>query len=184
MAGHMTSRGRGHRPRWRIIAWGTAAAFVLLPLRAMQVTDEVKWGVEDFIFATVLVGGVGLADELAAITTGNRAYRTAVAVALGAAFLLIWVNAAVGIIGSEDHPANRLYSGVLIVGLLGAAVARLRPHGMALALVATALAQILVFLLALVAGWGFTGPITVFFTGLWLISAWLFERAVEGAADR
>ena len=41
------------------------------------------------------------------------------------------------IIGSEDHPANRMYHGVLAVGFLGALIARFRPRGMALALVAT-----------------------------------------------
>ena len=35
--------------------------------------------------------------------TGDAAYRTAVGVALAAAFLLIWVNGAVGIIGSENN---------------------------------------------------------------------------------
>ena len=39
------------------------------------------------------------------------------------------------------------------------------------------LVELLVALIALVAGFGFTGPITVFFAGLWLASAWLFEKA-------
>nr|MBA3525748.1 hypothetical protein [Sphingomonas sp.] len=37
---------------------------------------------------------------------------------------------------------------------------------------------------ALIAGLGFTGPITVFFTALWLIAAWLFQRAGRGASKR
>jgi hypothetical protein len=48
---------------------------------------------------------------------------------------------------------------------------------MAIALVATAVAQVTVAIVALVAGYGFTGPLTVFFTGLWLASAWLFRKA-------
>ena len=38
--------------------------------------------------------------------TGNSAYRAAVGVAIAAAFILVWMNLAVGIIGSEDNPAN------------------------------------------------------------------------------
>ena len=92
--------------------------------------------------------------------TGNSAYRAAVGVALAAAFILVWVNLAVGIIGSEDNPANVMYGGVLAVGIIGAIIARFQPHGMARALVATALAQALVAVIALIAGWGSTGRIS------------------------
>ena len=181
-----TENGGGHRNRSRIAAWGTAAALILLPLLAMRFTTEVDWDAADFAFACGLVLGVGLAYELAARMTANTAYRAAVGLALVAAFILIWVNGAVGIIGSEDHPANRMYGGVLVVAVIGAIIARFKAHGMVYALVLTALAQVLVAVIALIAGFGFTGPITVFFTGLWLISAWLFRRAAreadEGAA--
>ena len=165
--------------RWRITAWGTAAAFILLHLLAMLVTDEVNWGLEDFAFAVALVVGVGLTYELAVRTTDNRAYRAAVGVALAASFILVWINLAVGIIGSEDNPANLMYWGVLAVAIVGAVIARFRPGGMACALFATALAQGLVAVIALIAGLGFTGPITVFFAGLWLASAWLFRKAAR-----
>ena len=46
---------------------------------------------------------------------------------------------------------------------------------------ATSVAQALAFVIALIAGLGFTGPITVFFAALWLIAAWLFRKA---APDR
>ena len=55
--------------------------------------------------------------------------------------MLVWINLAVGIIGSEDNPANLMYGGVLAVGVAGAVAARFRPGGMARALAATALAQ-------------------------------------------
>jgi uncharacterized membrane protein YdcZ (DUF606 family) len=171
----------GGRPRrgWRLAAWSIAAALILLPLVAMRFTDEVDWTPADFAFAGALVLGVGLTYELTVRTTASRAYRTAVGVALAAALLLIWINGAVGIIGSEDHPANRMYGGVLAVGIIGAVVVRFRAYGMARVLVAVALAQLLVAVIALVAGFGFTGPITVFFSGLWLASAWLFEKAAK-----
>jgi hypothetical protein len=50
---------------------------------------------------------------------------------------------------------------------------------MARALVATALAQVSVAVIALITGLGFTGPITVFFAALWLISARLFSKAAR-----
>jgi hypothetical protein len=163
-------------------AWGVGAALLLLPLIAMQFTDEVKWDLADFIFAGALVAGVGVSYELAVRKTGNRAYRAAVAVALAAAFVLLWANAAVGIIGSEDHPANAMFHGVLAVGIVGALIARFRAPGMAWALVATAVAQVAVAVIAAVAGHGFAGPITFFFAALWLASAWLFRKAGRAAA--
>ena len=165
--------------RWRIAGWSAAAALLLMPLIAMQFTDEVDWDLADFVVAGALVAGAGAGYELAVRRTRNRAYRAAVGVALAAAFILVWANLAVGIIGSEDNPANRMYHGVLAVGLVGAIVARFRPRGMAHALVATALAQVVVALVALAAGLGFTGPATLFFAGLWLTSAWLFRKAAR-----
>jgi hypothetical protein len=163
--------------RWRFAAWGSAAILLLLPAVAMQFTDEVDWDLADFVFAATLIGGVGVAYELAAKRSSNGTYRAAVAVALAAAFVLLWGNLAVGVIGSEDNPANRMVAGVLAVGILGASAARLRPVGMSRAMVATALAQVLVAVIALVAGWGSAGTLTAFFVALWLLSAWLFRRA-------
>ena len=119
--------------------------------------------------------------------TDNTAYRFAVGVALAAAFILLWVNGAVGIIGDESNDANMMYFGVLAVGFIGAIIARFRPLGMARALYATALAQVLVAAIALIAGLGSAGPIwprdililTGFFVALWLLSAWLFRNAAR-----
>lgn len=81
----------------------------------------------------------------------NTAYRLAFGLALTAAFLIVWLNAAAGLIGIEDDdPANLLYVGVLAIGFIGALIARFRPRGMARALFATALAQALVGAIALV----------------------------------
>jgi CHASE2 domain-containing sensor protein len=72
------------------------------------------------------------------------------------ALLLIWITGAVGIIGSEDEPANLMYALVLAVGIVGAIIARFQPRGMAYALFATAVAQALAGIIALAAGWGST----------------------------
>ena len=80
----------------------------------------------------------------------HTAYRGAVGLALTAAFLIVWLNAAAGLIGIEDDdPANFLYVGVLAVGFIGAIIARLQPRGLAHALFAMALAQAVVGAIAL-----------------------------------
>ncbi len=183
------NRGGRRGSRWRIAAWATAAILLLLPLFAMQVTNEVAWDLADFVFAGVLIVGVGVAYELTVRMTGNTPYRAAVAVALAAAFILIWINLAVGIIGTEDNPANLMYGGVLVVGIIGAVIARFRPDGMARALFAAALAQAVVAAIALIAG--MQSPVSPaieilglngFFAALWLGSAWLFRKAARKQA--
>jgi hypothetical protein len=94
------------------------------------------------------------------------------------------MNLAVGIIGSEDNPANLMYIGVLAVGTIGAIIARLEPQGMSRALFATAVAQTLVAAIALVADLGspWNGPVQIlflnaFFVMLFVGSALLFRRA-------
>jgi hypothetical protein len=187
MAEHVENDGRRLGSRWRIAAWTVAALLLLLPLLAMQVTDEVDWDVADFAIFGAMLAGAGGAYELATRMTGSAAYRAGVGVALAAAFILVWMNLAVGIIGAEDNPANAMFGGVLAVGIIGAGVARLQPHGMARALFATALAQVSVAVIALTEGLGSSGPpgpweimlLTGFFAALWLISAWLFRKAAR-----
>jgi hypothetical protein len=109
----------------------------------------------------------------------------AVGIALLGAFLLTWMNLAVGIIGSEDNPANLMYAGVLAIGLVGAFAVRFRPKEMALTLGVMALAQLVVGVIALSVGLGSTGAnwprviyvLTAFFAALWLLSACLFHIA-------
>ncbi len=145
------------------------------------------WDVADFAVFGALLVGVGVIYTLAARKSDNTAYRSATGVALAAAFILVWVNGAVGIIGDASNDANMMYIGVIAVGIIGAVIARFQPHGMARALYATALAQALVAVIALIAGLGSTGPIwprdililTGFFAALWLLSAWLFRNAAR-----
>ncbi len=160
-----------------------ATAFILLlPGLAMQFTDEVVWGLADFALAGTLLFGAGLTYELVAKKAGQRAYRAAVGVAVAAALIMVWMNLAVGLIGSEDNPANLMYVGVLAVLVIGALVARLRPAGMARATFATAFALALVAVITVLAGLG--EPLAAmllngFFIALFVGSAWLFKRAAR-----
>ena len=114
----------------------------------------------------------------------RNAYRFAAGVALAAALLLVWLSLGVGIIGADGDPANTMYFGVVGVGIFGAIVARFRPHGMARALFATALAQALVAVIALIFGLGlpWSPPVEILalnglFVALFVGSALLFRYA-------
>jgi hypothetical protein len=188
MAANMEVGGGHHRAIWRVAPWAMSAFLLVLPLVAMQFTNEMTWDETDFIvFGAMLFGACGL-YELAARMKPNFAYRAAVGVAVVAAFILIWMNLAVGIIGSEDNPANLMYGGVLSIAIAGAIIVRFRAHAMARVLVATAFSQALVGVIALVGGLGSAGAngprviivITGFFVALWLVSAWLFWKAERG----
>ena len=151
---------------------------LLVPLVAMQFTGEVAWTVSDFVVAGGLLLGTGLTYELLARKARGHAYRVAVGIAVGAALLLVWINLAVGLIGSEDNPANAMYLGVLGVGFVGALLARFQPRGMARALFATALAHAVVAVTAVVLfGQDLTVVLDGFFIALWIVSAVLFSRA-------
>lgn len=172
------------------IVLGTAV-LLSVPLLAMQFTDEVDWDVADFVVAGVLLGGTALLYSLATSRTSTIVYRAAVGVALAAALFLVWVNLAVGLIGSEDNPANLMYVGVLAVGFLGALRARFQAPGMARALLAAALAQVLVTVIALVGRLGapWSGPaellaVNGLFVALFAVSAWLFQRSEPRRVER
>ena len=119
--------------------------------------------------------------------TGNTAYKSAVGLALATPFLLVWMIGAVGVLGREGDRADLMYIGVFAVGIIGAIIARFQPHGMARALFATALAQALVAVIALIAGmhqapYSSVGEILSFngfFVALFLGSAWLFRNAAR-----
>ena len=79
----------------------TAVVIILLvPLIAMQFTDEVNWTLPDFVVTGVLLLGTGLMCELVLRKVKNINYRIAICVALLLALLLIWAELAVGIFGT------------------------------------------------------------------------------------
>ena len=151
-----TANGNGRiRIPWRIIGWSIPAILMLLPLIAMQFTNEVNWTGSDFVFAAVLFGSVGLTLELIVRKSRSLAYRLGAAIAVVGAFLTVWVNAAVGMIGSEDNPYNLLFLAV-VAGIVQAAAS---AFGLST---------------------DFRGGVlSMGFTGLWLLSAALFLSAAR-----
>ena len=63
-----------------------------------------NWASFDFVFWGALLFGTGLTYELIARKGGTIAYRVAVGIACATGFVLVFINAAVGIIG--DGPVN------------------------------------------------------------------------------
>ena len=73
---------------------------LLVPLIAMQFTDEVNWSLEDFVIAGLLLGGTGLLFDAIVFQVKNVTYRTVLTIVLLIVLLLIWAELAVGIFGS------------------------------------------------------------------------------------
>jgi hypothetical protein len=163
---------------WRIAGWGLAALVILTPFLAMQFTSGVNWTGSDFIFAALLIGGVGLLFELTVRMSNSRYYRAGVGLALAAGFLTIWASGAVGMIGNEDNPLNLMFGGVLAIALLGSAIAGFRPAGMVRAMAAAAAAQLVASMIGM-----FTdlrgGIFSALFSIMWLASAALFRTASQ-----
>lgn len=169
--------------RYRFLLWGGAALLLLVPLVAMQFSDEVKWDLTDFIvFGAMLAGACG-GFEIATRSTRDLAFQAAVGVALAAAFLLVWSNLAVGFIGDENNPANVMLFGVPLIAMVGAAIARLRARPMAAAMLVTAFAQAMVAVIAALGfgvAWSEVAIQSALLVGMWLVSAWLFALAARG----
>ena len=160
---------------------------LLIPLIAMQFTDEVVWTLSDFMFAGILIFGTGLAYKLITRKSETQMYRMAVGLACATGFLLVWANGAVGIIGSEANPINLWFYGVPVVGLIGAFLSRFQSKEMAITLFVTAFAQAAVALTALIGGYYQSPPSSImeiigvngFFIILWVASASMFRYAAE-----
>ena len=73
---------------------------LLIPLIAMQFTNEVNWSAFDFLVMAILLLGTGLLFELVLRKVRTLNSRITLIVIILIAFLLIWAELAVGIFGS------------------------------------------------------------------------------------
>jgi len=81
-----------------IIRVAAATALILLiPLVAMQFSNEVDWGLNDFIIIGVLLFGTGLLYELISKKLPSKKQRIIVGVILLIALPYLWAELAVGI---------------------------------------------------------------------------------------
>jgi hypothetical protein len=113
LAADVSWRGqRTSRPARRIAL--ATALILLVPLVAMQFTDEVDWGVADFVLAGLLLGGAGLLlHRLATRKAGSLAFRV-VAGALAVAAIVLGE--------ADDAPGLVAFGGLLILATAALAV--------------------------------------------------------------
>lgn len=137
LAANTGSSGGRRRSLWKSPAL-VAALFVSILLVASRLVDDWHWPPGAFAVVGALVFTLGFTYELVTRNRDAIAYRAAVGIAFVAAFFLMWGNF---VQMADVNPAAAMHFGVPLVGLVGAAVARLRPSGMARALFVTALVQ-------------------------------------------
>jgi peptidoglycan/LPS O-acetylase OafA/YrhL len=104
-------------------------ALLMVPLVASQFFEDWHWGVGGFVRVYVLFFATGMAMALVARRMGVWSYKAGVCVALVAGFALGWST----MVQTADsgHPERLWYLSVLVVGLIGALLARLQPRGLA-----------------------------------------------------
>jgi len=83
-----------------VIILAAIAALLLLPLVAMQFSDEVRWTPFDFVVAGALLLGAGLTCEVVARRGGTLAYRLTVGTVIVAVLVMVWLELAVGVFGT------------------------------------------------------------------------------------
>jgi hypothetical protein len=174
-----SNASNGGRIPWRIIGWAVPVVLLTIPWLA-----HFPWTAADYIVAATIFAIVGGAFELAVRASGDTSYRLGSAVAIGTAFLLVWINLAVGIIGNENNPLNLMFFGVIAAATVGAIVARFRADGMARATAVAAAIQAAIGIGAFIFNANAEPPgrfglllLIEFFAATWLLSAWLFRKA-------
>lgn len=182
MAAQMTVATSPLWTRMRWVVWGGAAALLMLPAIAMQFDTEFDWSLFDFVAMGVMLVLVCGAFELAVRMARSHAYVVAAGVAVVNAFLMTWINLAVGIIGNESNPANQMFFGVLAISFIGVVMTRLDALNLARAMEVTAVAQAIVSIITVVIGEGYIFVLTGFFVAMWLMSAQLFRKAARDDA--
>jgi len=75
-------------------------AVLLIPFIAMQFTNDVSWGSEDFLVAGVLLFGTGLLVDFVLRKVKSRSTRMIAIALIIIALVLVWVELAVGIFGT------------------------------------------------------------------------------------
>lgn len=160
------------------------ALLLLAPLIAMQFTDTVAWDLTDFIIAATLLVGAGLGYAVLAHKSDRGPYRAAMGIAVATSLLLVWVNLAVGMIGTAANPLNLIYFGALALAAGGAFKVRFRASGLARIVFLMALVQAAVPIGLAVTGLGNSLALSAIFVALWLVAACLFRKSATVCKQR
>ena len=78
----------------------TVGLLLLIPLVAMQFTNEVNWSAFDFVVMGLLLLGTGLTCELVLRKVKSLKNRLIICAVILIAFFLVWAELAVGIFGT------------------------------------------------------------------------------------
>ena len=109
---------------------------LMVPLVASQVVEGWNWKPGGFVIVYVLFFVTGMAYAMIARKMGAWSYKAGVGVALVAGFALGWSNMVH--VADSENPANLVYYSVLVLGIVGACLARLEARGLARTLFAMA----------------------------------------------
>ena len=179
--------GKGRNERsgtLRLMAWTAAAGLMLLIIAVRLAGGLGGWSTGDVVLVAAILLAACLVFDLATRLAPNASYLAGTAVALLAGAGLVVVNGAVGLVGAEDEPHNRLFVAVILVALTTAALTRGRPEGMARAMIAAAVVHVALSAALLGAvGVGPAGHMGIEavglsgFAALWLAAAWLYRRS-------
>ena len=190
MTATLQGSGWGRSPG-RILLWAVPTVLLATPAVMMaQAAEGWLWSPFDFVVAAVLLYGTTGLIDLAIRSSGSMAYKLGVALAVLAAFLLVWVNGAVGVIGEEGNPANLLFAGVILPAVVGSVLARFQARGMARAMLAAFVLNAAIAVAVPVFGWGADEPpgtagLTMLVSGfalMWGLSAALFAKSAHDTA--
>lgn len=121
-----------------------ALGLLMVPLVASRLVPGWNWPAGTFVFVYVLFFGTGMAYALIARKMGAWSYKAGVGLALVAGFALGWSNMVH--VADSENPALLVYYCVLVVGLIGAWLARLEARGLARTLFAMAVILALIAL--------------------------------------
>jgi len=113
-----------------------ALGLLMVPLVASRMVAGWNWRAGSFVIVYFLFFATGMAYAMIARKMGAWSYKAGVGVALAAGFALGWSNMVH--VADSENPANLLYYSVLVVGGIGAWLARMEPRGLARTLFAMA----------------------------------------------
>jgi hypothetical protein len=113
-----------------------ALGLLMVPLVASQVVKGWNWNAGSFVFLYVLFFATGMVYAMIARKMGAWSYKAGVGVALVTRFALGWGTMVQ--VADSGHPERLWYHSVLVVGAIGACLARLKAPGLAWTLFAMA----------------------------------------------
>lgn len=83
-----------------IIILSIVVCILLIPLIAMQFTDEVNWTLADFIIGGIVLFGFGFLIDLVLIKLKTSRHKVLIITILILVLILIWTELAVGLFNS------------------------------------------------------------------------------------